>query len=60
MYLFNTGSGNELEGDVGDIVSQTAQTSPYFQLREKFKFRKSLLPASYWNIDKEMAFCIAL
>ena len=38
MYLFNTGSGNELEGDVGDIVSQTAQTCPYLQLREKFKF----------------------
>ena len=29
---------NKLEGDVGDIVSLQAQTSPYFQLREKFKY----------------------
>ena len=29
--------GNKLEGDMGDIVSLQAQTSPYFQLREKFK-----------------------
>ena len=25
------------EGDMGDIVSLQTQTSPYFQLREKFK-----------------------
>ena len=30
-------SGNKLEGDVGDIVFLEAQTSPCFQLREKFK-----------------------
>ena len=30
-------SGYKLEGDAGDIVSLQAQTSPYFQLREKFK-----------------------
>ena len=30
-------SWNKLEGDVRDIVSLQAQTSPYFQLREKFK-----------------------
>ena len=30
-------TGNKLEADVGDIVSLQAQTSPYFQLREKFK-----------------------
>ena len=30
-------SGNKLEEDVGDIVSIQTQTSPYFQLREKFK-----------------------
>ena len=30
-------AGNKLEGDVGDIVSLQPQTSPYFQLREKFK-----------------------
>ena len=30
-------SGNKLEGDVDDTVSLQAQTSPYFQLREKFK-----------------------
>ena len=30
-------SGNKLEGDMGDTVSLQAQTSPYFQLREKFK-----------------------
>ena len=26
-------AGNKLEGDVGDIISLQAQTSPYFQLR---------------------------
>ena len=31
-------SGNKLEGEVGDIVSLQAQMSPYFQLREKFKY----------------------
>ena len=30
-------SGNKPEGDVGDIVSLQDQTSPYFQLRGKFK-----------------------
>ena len=30
-------TGNKLEGDMGDTVSLQAQTSPYFQLREKFK-----------------------
>ena len=30
-------TGNKLEGDMGDIVSLQAQTSPYFQLREKLK-----------------------
>ena len=30
-------SQNKLEGDVGDIVSLQAQTSPYLQLREKSK-----------------------
>ena len=30
-------TGNKLEGDVGDVVSLLAQTSPCFQLREKFK-----------------------
>ena len=29
--------GNKLEGDVGDIVTLQAETSPYFQLREKSK-----------------------
>ena len=28
-------AGNKVEGEVGDIVSIQAQTSPYFQLREK-------------------------
>ena len=32
-----TGPGNKVEGDVRDLVSLQAQTSPYFQLREKFK-----------------------
>ena len=32
-----TCSGNKLKGDVGDIVPLQAQTSPLFQLREKFK-----------------------
>ena len=30
-------TGNKLEGEEGDTVSLQAQTSPYFQLREKFK-----------------------
>ena len=30
-------TGNKLERDVGDKVSRQAQTSLYFQLREKFK-----------------------
>ena len=30
-------SGNKLEGDMRDIVSLQAQTSSYFQLREKLK-----------------------
>ena len=30
-------SGNKLGGDLGEIVSLQTQTSPYFQLREKFK-----------------------
>ena len=30
-------SGNKLEGDLGDIDFLMAQTSPRFQLREKFK-----------------------
>ena len=29
-------AGNKLEGDIGDVSLQ-AQTSPYFQRREKFK-----------------------
>ena len=35
--IYKEFSGNKLEGDVGGIVSLQAQTSPYFQLREKFK-----------------------
>ena len=34
-YCTNREAGNKL--DMGDIVSLQAQTSPYFQLREKFK-----------------------
>ena len=33
----NSYTGNKLEGDMGDIVSQISQTSPYFKLMEKFK-----------------------
>ena len=33
-------TGKKLEGDVGDIVSLQAQTSSYFQLREKFKCKE--------------------
>ena len=36
LLILNMISGNMLEGDVGDIVSLPAQTSPYFQLRKKF------------------------
>ena len=46
-------SGNKTEGDVGDKVSLQAQTSPYFPLREKFKFiehiDKTQLKTSPWN-----------
>ena len=37
MFIVQRRPGNKLERDVGDIVSLHAQTSPYFQLREKFK-----------------------
>ena len=30
-------SGNKLGGDLGETVTLQAPTSPYFQLREKFK-----------------------
>ena len=35
-------SENNLEGDVGDIVSLQAQIFPYFQLRKKFKNVKNI------------------
>ena len=37
LFYFELYQGNKLEGDVGDIVSLQAKTSPYFQLSEKFK-----------------------
>ena len=36
-YIFIDHGGNKLEGDMGDTFSLQAQTSPDFQLREKFK-----------------------
>ena len=36
VYCHQT-PGNKLEGDTEDIVSLQAQTTPYFQLRAKFK-----------------------
>ena len=37
LHIHGHYAWNKLEGDVGDIVSLNAQTSPYFKLREKFK-----------------------
>ena len=37
IVLHSRSLGNKLEGEVKDIVSLKAQTSPYFELREKFK-----------------------
>ena len=35
--LLKVNIGNKLEGDMGNIVSLQAESSPFFQLREKFK-----------------------
>ena len=35
-------TGNKLKGDMGDIVSIQAQTSPFFQRREKFRTNRQV------------------
>ena len=42
----NLDPGNKLEGNMGDIVSLQARTSPLFQLREKFKYIEHIIDKS--------------
>ena len=42
FVLYYCLAGNKLEVHVGDIVSLQAQTSPFFQLMEKFKCREHI------------------